>query len=62
VSVYEDLNGNHKLDHNIIGIPREPVGASNNPEGALWTTALRGLCFELGRTGATITINIVKGL
>ncbi len=31
VSVYEDLNSNHKLDHNLIGIPREPVGASNNP-------------------------------
>ena len=28
VSVYEDLNSNHKLDHNLIGIPREPVGVS----------------------------------
>ena len=33
VSVYEDLNGNHKLDHNLIGIPNEPVGVSGNPIG-----------------------------
>ena len=62
VSVYEDLNGNHKLDHNIIGIPREPVGASNNPKGRFGPPRFADCVFELGRTGATITINIVKGL
>lgn len=62
VSVYEDLNGNHKLDHNMIGIPREPVGASNNPKGRFGPPRFADCVFELGRTGATITINIVKGL
>ena len=62
VSVYEDLNGNHKLDHNIIGIPREPVGASNNPKGRFGPPRFADCAFELGRTGASITINIVKGL
>ncbi|SDG83999.1 Uncharacterized conserved protein, DUF2141 family [Psychroflexus sediminis] len=28
ISVFQDLNGNAKLDTNFIGIPKEPVGAS----------------------------------
>ncbi|MFD0931233.1 DUF2141 domain-containing protein [Psychroflexus salinarum] len=28
VSVFQDLNGNAKMDTNFIGIPKEPVGAS----------------------------------
>ncbi len=31
VIVYHDLNANGKLDRNILGIPREPYGFSNNP-------------------------------
>lgn len=30
VSAYQDLNGNGKLDKNIVGIPTEPYGFSNN--------------------------------
>jgi uncharacterized protein (DUF2141 family) len=29
VSVYQDLNGNGKLDSNFIGVPIEPIGISN---------------------------------
>ena len=31
VSIYHDINNNGKLDENWIGIPKEPVGMSNNP-------------------------------
>ena len=31
VIVYHDLNANGKLDRNILGIPSEPYGFSNNP-------------------------------
>lgn len=31
ISVFHDENGNGKLDTNWLGIPREGVGASNNP-------------------------------
>lgn len=61
VSVYEDLNRNHKLDHNVIGIPREPVGASNNPKGRFGPPRFAECSFELGATDETIIINIVKG-
>jgi uncharacterized protein (DUF2141 family) len=31
VSVFHDENGNGKLDKNLVGIPKEAYGASNNP-------------------------------
>lgn len=62
VTVYEDLNGNHKLDHNSIGIPREPVGASNNPKGRFGPPRFSECAFRLGNSPQTIAINIVKGL
>lgn len=60
VSVYEDLNGNHKLDRNLLGIPREPVGASNNPAGRLGPPRFGDCSFYLGATGLTININLVR--
>ena len=62
VTVYEDLNGNHKLDHNPIGIPREPVGASNNPKGHFGPPRFSECAFSLGNIPQTIAINIVKAL
>jgi len=35
IAVYHDLNGNGKLDKNLIGIPSEPYAFSNNPR-AKW--------------------------
>jgi uncharacterized protein (DUF2141 family) len=32
ISVFHDENGNGKLETNWLGIPREGVGASNNPK------------------------------
>jgi uncharacterized protein (DUF2141 family) len=29
--VFHDENGNGKLDRNMVGIPKEGYGASNNP-------------------------------
>ena len=60
VSVYEDLNGNHKLDHNILGIPREPVGASNNPARSVGPPLFSNCSFHLGATRQTIKVNIVR--
>ena len=62
VTVFEDLNGNHKLDHNLIGIPREPVGASNNPKGRFGPPRFAECAFRLGNSAQTILINVVKGL
>jgi acyl-CoA reductase-like NAD-dependent aldehyde dehydrogenase/uncharacterized protein (DUF2141 family) len=60
VSVYEDLNGNHKLDHNWIGIPSEPVGVSNNPPARLGPPRFADSSFLLGGTDKTITLTMVR--
>ncbi len=59
VTVYEDLNSNHKLDHNLIGIPREPVGVSNNPPARLGAPRFNESSFHLGVTSQAILINMV---
>jgi acyl-CoA reductase-like NAD-dependent aldehyde dehydrogenase/uncharacterized protein (DUF2141 family) len=59
VTVYEDLNTNHKLDHNFIGIPREPVGVSNNPPARFGPPHFSECSFHLGDTAQTITITLV---
>ena len=61
VSVYEDLNGNHKLDRNFLGIPREPVGASNNPPAHLGPPRFNECAFRVGAIAQTITITLVRG-
>lgn len=41
LSVFQDLDGNQKLDTNLIGIPSEPWGASGKPssfEAPRWET------------------------
>lgn len=62
VSVYEDLNLNHKLDKNFLGIPREPVGASNNPPVRMGPPRFDECSFLLGATPQTILIEVVSGL
>ena len=61
VSVYDDLNGNHKLDRNVLGIPREPVGASNNPPAHMGPPRFSECSFRIGATAQTISITVVRG-
>ena len=61
VSVYEDLNGNHKLDQNFIGIPNEPVGVSGNPIGRFGPPRFDECSFRLSSAPQTIKITLVSG-
>jgi 4,4'-diapolycopenoate synthase len=60
VSLYEDLNGNHKLDHNWIGIPGEPVGVSNNPASNSGAPKFGDSLFHMAADPQTITIHMVR--
>lgn len=60
VSVYEDLNGNHRLDHNWLGIPREPVGISNNSRARSGPPKFSESSFHLETGSQTITIQMVE--
>jgi acyl-CoA reductase-like NAD-dependent aldehyde dehydrogenase/uncharacterized protein (DUF2141 family) len=60
VSVYEDRNGNHQLDHNLIGIPREPVGVSNNPPARMGLPRFRECSVHLVGKPMVIVIHVVQ--
>lgn len=62
ISVFEDLNENHKLDHNLFGIPREPVGASNNPRPRMGPPRFGECAFRVGHKPQTLTISLVPGI
>ena len=59
VSVFHDENSNGKLDTNIMGIPREGVGASNNARGHFGPPKFAAAAFPFsgGRIDLKITIN-----
>jgi uncharacterized protein (DUF2141 family) len=59
VSVIHDENSNGRLDTNVIGIPREGVGASNNAKGHFGPPKFDAASFRYpgGRVELKITIN-----
>ncbi len=60
VSVYLDLNGNRKLDKGFLGIPKEPVGTSNNPKGHRGPPHFNECSFIHGADTQIIPITLVK--
>ena len=59
VSVYLDENGNGRLDSRIFGIPKEPVGASNNPPPRHGPPRFNDCAFSLGENDKTVVIELV---
>jgi uncharacterized protein (DUF2141 family) len=57
VSVYQDVNGNGKLDVNWIGYPKEPWGFSNNPRLS-GPPEFSDAQFEIGSTDMKIDISL----
>lgn len=47
IAAYHDVNGNRKLDANFIGIPKEPIGASNNAKGRMGPPSFKDAQFPL---------------
>ena len=60
VSIAHDENNNGQLDTSWIGIPREGIGASNNPKGRMGPPRFRDAKFNLS-AGEKVTksINLV---
>lgn len=59
VAVYLDVNNNRKLDSGMFGIPREPVGASNNPRSRFGPPRFNDCAFQMTDADQTLTINLV---
>lgn len=58
VSVFHDENSNGKLDTNWLGIPREGVGASNNPKPRMGPPKFRAAKFQYSEGSIDIDITI----
>ena len=57
VSLFDDENGNGKLDTNIVGLPTERYGFSRDARGRLGPPAFADAAFELNAdTTMTITL------
>jgi uncharacterized protein (DUF2141 family) len=47
VAVYADINGNNKLDSNILGIPNEPIGMSRDAKGRFGPPSFSDAAFNI---------------
>ena len=60
VSCFHDVNGNGKLDTNLLGIPTEPYGFSNNVRPTLRAPRWEEARFELPPAGRSLSIRLEK--
>lgn len=58
VALYQDLNGNKKLDTNFIGIPKEPSAISNDAVGKFGPPVYDDAKFTLGKEGRQIVLTL----
>jgi uncharacterized protein (DUF2141 family) len=56
--VVNDVNGNNKLDANLIGIPKEPVGVSNNPALRFGPPRFEDVAFDVFDTPQELVIDL----
>ena len=58
ISLYHDENNNGKLDKNMMGIPKEAYGFSNNAKGFLGKPDYKDVKFELNSSEKQIDIKL----
>ena len=58
VMLYHDKNGNDKLDKNIVGVPKEPYGFSNNARARLGLPLYEQVKFLFEAEAATLDIRV----
>ena len=59
-SVYLDENENGKLDSGFFGIPKEPVGASNNPRHRMGPPHFGDCVFTMNSSTLSLSIQLVR--
>lgn len=58
ISIYQDLDENGKLDANFIGIPKEPVGFSNDHRPKMGPPKFNGAKFDLAQQKLSLTVDM----
>ncbi len=57
-SVYHDLDNNEELDVNFIGIPKEPVGFSNDHQPKMGPPRFNGAAFSLKQKQLSMSVSL----
>lgn len=60
VSAYHDRNGNGRLDTGLFGIPKEPIGTSNDAKIRFGPPKYEDAVFTVDRAALTIAIVVQK--
>jgi len=58
LAVYHDRNSNGNLDSNMLGIPLEPYGFSNNARGVLGPPSFGEACFQVAGPNTRIEVRL----
>ena len=58
IAVYHDKNVNGELDSNLLGIPKEAYGFSNNARGRFGPASWKDAHFEITSQQYSMTITI----
>lgn len=58
VSLFHDANDNGGLDTGFMGIPKEPIGTSNDAKGRFGPPRYEDARFRLDQDTMTLTINL----
>ena len=58
ISVYHDVNGNQRLDSNMVGIPSEPYGFSRDARGKMGPPSFDDAAFEVGKDNVNLTLRV----
>ena len=58
VSAFHDLNGNQRLDRNMVGIPSEPYGFSRNARGKMGPPSFDDAAVNVGTEAVQLVLRI----
>ncbi len=58
VSAYHDLDANGRLNSNLLGLPSEPYGFSNNARGTMGPPPFQAAAFVVPEQGLTIELRV----
>ena len=60
MALYQDVNSNGKIDKNLIGIPTEPYGFSNNYKPTVKAPAFKNCRFDYTQSANTISVKMIR--
>lgn len=58
LALFHDMNSNGKMDKNMLGIPKEPYGFSNDFRPKFFVPKFSDCQFSVGEGGKTVLINM----